>query len=148
MHNFSKHKLLQLCKNWLLICYNIIVPCVLVLLWLISSLCLHSLKIRLYSRLWVHYLMHSQQQQSVRKHSSYYNLHSYMHHTNTTSPANAGFLKSPHIMFRLLLKAYNIGVKPVISPFLSWYIKLLNYAGCILSITLKILYYLAKYFQK
>ncbi|XP_057810513.1 uncharacterized protein LOC131024952 isoform X1 [Salvia miltiorrhiza] len=74
-------------------------------------------------------------------------LNCYTHPTNTTSPAHAGFLKSPHTMFRLLLKAYNIGVQPVITPFLAWYIKLLNLTACILSTTLKILYYLAKIFH-
>ncbi|XP_057810514.1 uncharacterized protein LOC131024952 isoform X2 [Salvia miltiorrhiza] len=61
--------------------------------------------------------------------------------------ATEWFLKSPHTMFRLLLKAYNIGVQPVITPFLAWYIKLLNLTACILSTTLKILYYLAKIFH-
>ncbi|KAL0297597.1 UNVERIFIED_CONTAM: hypothetical protein Sradi_6811800 [Sesamum radiatum] len=58
--------------------------------------------------------------------------------------ATEWFLNSPGIVFQLLLKAYSIAVEPIIGPFLAWYINLLNFAACILSITLKIFYYLAK----
>ncbi|KAI3453748.1 hypothetical protein Pfo_010411 [Paulownia fortunei] len=61
--------------------------------------------------------------------------------------ATEWFLKSPHIVFGLLLKTYKIGIQPIISSFLAWYIKLLNFAACILSLTLKILYHLAKIFH-
>ncbi|KAK6129977.1 hypothetical protein DH2020_036259 [Rehmannia glutinosa] len=61
--------------------------------------------------------------------------------------ATEWFLKSPHILFCLLLKTYKIGIQPIISPFLAWYIKLLNFTACILSFTLKILYQIAKIFH-
>ncbi|KAL1556860.1 hypothetical protein AAHA92_12424 [Salvia divinorum] len=62
--------------------------------------------------------------------------------------ATEWFLKSPHAMCRVLLKAYSIGIHPVISPFLAWYIKILNLTACILTTTLNILHYLAKIFHK
>ncbi|KAL8053906.1 hypothetical protein ABFX02_05G103400 [Erythranthe guttata] len=61
--------------------------------------------------------------------------------------ATEWFLKSPHIVFRILLNTCNVCIKPVISPILAWYIKLLNIASSILSFTLKILHYLAKIFN-
>ncbi|XP_042006190.1 uncharacterized protein LOC121754971 isoform X1 [Salvia splendens] len=59
--------------------------------------------------------------------------------------ATEWFLKSPHTMFRVLIKAYSIGIHPVISPFLAWYI---NLTACILTTTLNILHYIAKIFHK
>ncbi|KAL2544171.1 Nuclear transport factor 2 (NTF2) family protein [Forsythia ovata] len=61
--------------------------------------------------------------------------------------ATEWFLKSPHIMFQLLHKSYKIAVEPIITPLFTWYIRLMNFAACILAFTLKILYYLAKIFN-
>ncbi|PIN17959.1 hypothetical protein CDL12_09377 [Handroanthus impetiginosus] len=61
--------------------------------------------------------------------------------------ATEWFLKSPHVLFHLLLKAYNIALRPIISPILEWYIKLLNFAVYILSFILRLLYYIAKFFN-
>ncbi|KAL3833463.1 hypothetical protein ACJIZ3_008199 [Penstemon smallii] len=59
--------------------------------------------------------------------------------------ATEWFLKSPHVIFQLVLKTYRISVQPIITPFFAWYIKLLNYVACLLSFSLKIIYYIAKF---
>ncbi|XP_071919408.1 uncharacterized protein [Coffea arabica] len=54
------------------------------------------------------------------------------------------FLKSPHVIFTLLLKIYNIILQPILSPLIAWYLKLWSFTVGIISITLKILQYIAK----
>lgn len=61
--------------------------------------------------------------------------------------ATEWFLKSPHVIFQLLLKSYKIAVEPIISPLLEWYIRLLNFTAYILAFTLQILQYLVKIFN-
>ncbi|XP_027181551.1 uncharacterized protein LOC113779951 isoform X2 [Coffea eugenioides] len=54
------------------------------------------------------------------------------------------FLKSPHVIFTLLLKIYNIILQPILNPLIAWYLKLWSFTVGIISITLKILQYIAK----
>lgn len=93
--------------------------------------------------------MHSQQLQSVSQNPSHFNAYYSLvtHHSDRTFSVHAGFLKSPHIVFRLVLKTFSIVVKPIVSPFIAWYLRILNLAVCILSFTMKILHYLAKIFH-
>ncbi|XP_075505914.1 uncharacterized protein LOC142542899 [Primulina tabacum] len=58
--------------------------------------------------------------------------------------ATEWFLKRSHIIFQVLLKTHSIIIQPIISPFQEWYIKLVQFAACILSFILKIIYYLSK----
>ncbi|CAI9094136.1 OLC1v1029825C1 [Oldenlandia corymbosa var. corymbosa] len=55
------------------------------------------------------------------------------------------FLKSPNVIFQLLLKVYNIIAQPILNPILSWYIKLWSFIVNIISFTLKILKYIVKF---
>ncbi|XP_051129234.1 uncharacterized protein LOC127250118 [Andrographis paniculata] len=61
--------------------------------------------------------------------------------------ATEWFLKSPHIVFHVAAKVYGVVVKPIICPFLEWYVKVLNVAASLLAFTLKLLLYLAKIFH-
>ncbi|XP_059443094.1 uncharacterized protein LOC132175239 [Corylus avellana] len=58
------------------------------------------------------------------------------------------FLRSPHVIFQLIMKIYNMVLAPFINPLLTGYIQIWNLSTRILLFTFNILRYISKIFFK
>nr|GMD01655.1 uncharacterized protein LOC109147681 isoform X2 [Ipomoea batatas] len=62
--------------------------------------------------------------------------------------ATERFLKSPYVMFQLLLNIYKTVLGPMLSPVVSWYIKLMKLTATFLNLAFKVVQFIVKIFSK
>ncbi|XP_019150853.1 PREDICTED: uncharacterized protein LOC109147681 isoform X2 [Ipomoea nil] len=62
--------------------------------------------------------------------------------------ATERFLRSPNVMFQLLLNIYKTVLGPMLSPVVSWYIKLMKLTATFLNLAFKVVQFIVKIFSK
>nr|GMC98072.1 uncharacterized protein LOC109147681 isoform X2 [Ipomoea batatas] len=62
--------------------------------------------------------------------------------------ATERFLRSPYVMFQLLLNIYKTVLGPMLSPVVSWYIKLMKLTATFLNLAFKVVQFIVKIFSK